>query len=127
MLGSIYTALIRLVLQVHCQDMNCAFKIFRRSAVAEVSLRSTGALFNAELLARLQARGHVFKEVGVHHYGRQHGRQSGARPDVIFRAICELPYVWWNLFRHEWRQGHNSPHREEDVSTAKASRQTGLL
>ena len=127
MLGSIYTTLIRLVLRVRCQDMNCAFKIFRRTAVSEVSLRSTGALFNAELLARLQARGHVFKEVGVHHYGRQHGRQSGARLDVIFRAIYELPYVWWNLFRHEWCRRNHSPYREEDVAAAKASRPAALL
>ena len=127
MLGSVYTALIRLVLRVRCKDMNCAFKIFRRSAVADVSLLSTGALFNAELLARLQARGHVFGEVGVHHYGRRHGRQSGARPDVILRALYELPYVWWSLFRPERRPENNSSHRQEDVSASKASRQAGLL
>ena len=69
--------------------MNCAFKLFRRSAIAGVSLSSTGALFNAELLARLRLRGHVFEEIGVHHYARRHGRQSG--------ALLELPRVWWSV------------------------------
>ena len=95
LLGSLYTTLIGLVLRIDYRDMNCAFKLFRRSAIAGVSLSSTGALFNAELLARL--RGHVFEEIGVHHYARRHGRQSGARPDVILRALLELPLVWWSV------------------------------
>ena len=97
LLGSLYTTLIGVVLRVHCRDMNCAFKLFRRSAIAGVSLSSTGALFNAELLARLRLRGHVFEEIGVHHYPRRHGRQSGARPDVVLRALLELPRVWWSV------------------------------
>ena len=109
LLGSLYTVLIRNLLGVRARDMNCAFKLFRRSSLRQVSIRSTGALFNAELLAQLQKQGDSFQEVGVHHYPRRHGQQSGARPDVILRALRELPLVWWDLCRRKWTTGTKLP------------------
>lgn len=128
LLGAVYTKLISVALRVHARDMNCAFKLFRRSQIAAVSMRSTGALFNAELLAHLQSRGAEFAEVGVTHRGRRHGRQSGARPDVVLRAILELPLVWWNLLLHEWagNPGLSVPRRvRSNFTVAKASRRVG--
>ena len=55
-----------------------------------LELRSTGALINAEILARATRRGYAIVQVGVRHFPRTSGQQTGAKPGVIFRAFWEL-------------------------------------
>ena len=54
------------------------------------ALRSTGALINVEILARTRKLGVTVGEVGVHHYPRESGTQTGGNPAVIVRAFREL-------------------------------------
>jgi len=72
------------------RDINCAFKVFRREVVEQISLRSTGAFINTELLARAQAAGFTVAEIPVGHYARATGQATGARPAVILQAFREL-------------------------------------
>jgi hypothetical protein len=51
---------------------------------------SEGALIDAEILARAQRRGYRIGQIGVHHYPRTTGEQSGASLKVIARAFKEL-------------------------------------
>lgn len=97
LLGRGWNALVRAALGLPVRDVNCAFKLLRRAAVAELELRSRGAAINAELLARAAARGLRLREVPVSHFPRRAGRASGARPSVIARALVELARLWWDL------------------------------
>ena len=75
------------------RDLNCAFKLFRRSALQRIdvgSLRSRGALVNTELLVRLRAANQSIVEVPVTHLPRVAGTPTGANPRVILRAFVEL-------------------------------------
>ena len=85
--------LVRVGFGVKVRDLNCAFKVFRRSALERAGLHevtSTGAAINAELLTRL-ARTHArIREVEVSHHPRAHGVQTGASPRVILRAFKEI-------------------------------------
>ena len=83
-------SLVRYRLGLQVRDVNCAFKLLRREVVAAAGLASSGALINTELLVRAQAAGARLGEVPVRHYPRRLGRASGARPDVIARALLEL-------------------------------------
>ncbi len=89
-LGRGWNMLVRLVLGVKVRDVNCAFKLMRRRLLNGISPYSAGAMVNAELLARLHRRGVTYTEVGITHYPRSRGHQSGSRPDVIVRALWEL-------------------------------------
>ncbi len=82
--------LVRIMLNVHVRDLNCAFKLIPRKVLKSITLESTGALINAELYGRAIRRGFRIKEVGVHHYPRTAGVQTGAHPAVIFRAFYDL-------------------------------------
>src|SRR2546427_550877 len=53
-------------------------------------LETRGAMINAELLYRLTRAGCTYKEIGVNHLPRLHGRATGARLSVILRAFREL-------------------------------------
>jgi hypothetical protein len=91
--------LVRLVLGLAIRDVNCAFKLFRRSALAGIDLTSDGAALSAELVMRLVQGGHGIVEIPVHHHPRRTGAASGGRPRVIGRAFTELLSIVLRLRR----------------------------
>jgi glycosyltransferase involved in cell wall biosynthesis len=88
--GGAWNVLVRALLGLPVRDVDCAFKLFRASALAGLAVRAEGAVISAELLACIRARGHRIVEVPVSHHPRRHGRPSGASLAVIARAAVEL-------------------------------------
>lgn len=72
------------------RDVDCAFKLFRRSALVSVPVASRGATFSLELMVRAKRMGYRIAEVPVTHKPRAAGQQTGARLHVIQRAFKEL-------------------------------------
>jgi len=62
----------------------------KREIFDHIELTSTGALIDAEILARAARRGYRMTQRGVHHYPRMAGSQTGAKFRVISRAFKEL-------------------------------------
>ncbi len=82
--------LVRVMLGVRVRDLNCAFKLIPKKVLDSMTLESTGALINAELYGYAIRRGFGIREVGVHHYPREAGVQTGAHLSVILRAFYDL-------------------------------------
>ena len=80
----------RLFFGLTVTDVDCASKLFRREALAGVRVESDGAFFSAELLIRLRADGRSVVEVGVPHYPRTAGSPTGAKLQVVFRAVRDF-------------------------------------
>ncbi len=85
-----WTALVNLLFGMKIKDMDCAFKLYRRSIFNNIKLKSTGALINTEIFARAVRKGYKLFQIGVHHYPRTAGKQTGAKLSVILRAFKEL-------------------------------------
>src|SRR3989344_2267354 len=80
------------------RDIDCGFKMFRKSSIDAISpLRSEGAMITTEILAKAIRKKLRIKEVGVEHYVRQHGIQTGANIPVIARAILESLTLWLDI------------------------------
>jgi glycosyltransferase involved in cell wall biosynthesis len=80
------------------KDIDCGFKMFRKEAVEKIMpLRSEGAMITTEILAKARRKKLKIKEVGVTHYPRERGHQSGANIPVIIRAILESFILWYDL------------------------------
>ncbi len=92
--GYCWTTLVNLLFWQRLRDIDCAFKIFPRQLFDEIEMKSSGALIDAEILARAKRRGYSVGQVGVHHYQRTAGEQTGANMGVIFRAFKELFGLW---------------------------------
>ena len=88
-----YRFALRVWFRLNLRDVDCACKVFRRAALEGVRLESGGAFLSAELFIKLRARGRRFAEVGVPHYPRTAGQQSGANPKVVLRAVRDF----WRL------------------------------
>jgi len=82
--------LVQRVLGFRCRDVDSAFKLYRREIFDRIEMRSTGALIDAEVLARARRAGCTLTEVPVRHRPRIAGRQTGANLKVIARAFKEL-------------------------------------
>jgi glycosyltransferase involved in cell wall biosynthesis len=81
------------------RDVDCAFKLFRRSVWDTLVVQSRGATFSAEFLIKARRHGYVVKERPVSHLPRTAGEATGARPSVIARAFVELVRLRWTLQR----------------------------
>jgi glycosyltransferase involved in cell wall biosynthesis len=90
MLAWIWGQLVRTLYGVRIRDVDCAFKLFRRSVLDAIPIESVGAFVNTEILVRAEAVGFRVRQVPVRHFPRQAGRPSGARPRVILRAAQEF-------------------------------------
>ncbi len=85
-----WTLLVNAVFGMQIRDIDCAFKIFPRKLFSEIEMKSMGALIDTEILARATKLGYRIGQIGVHHYPRIEGEQTGANFRVILRAFKEL-------------------------------------
>lgn len=92
-----WNLLCRLLLGLRVKDIDCAFKMYHRRVLDAISLESTGAMINTEMLAKIRARGFRLHEVGVNHFPRISGTATGANPRVIARAFRELFSLYGRL------------------------------
>jgi glycosyltransferase involved in cell wall biosynthesis len=88
----------RIFFGLRVTDVDCACKLFRRDALRGINVESGGAFFSAELLIKLRAQGRSVVEVGVPHYPRTAGSPTGAKPQVVFRAMRDF----WRLRLRLW-------------------------
>ena len=95
----LYGIYIKLFFDLKVKDVDCAFKLFSKSAFDAVKpIKSRGAIYSAELLIKFLKNGLEISEVGVNHYPRFLGTQSGAKLNVILQMFKES----W-VFRKELR------------------------
>src|SRR5262249_23209948 len=88
--AKLFELALRLAFGLQVQDVNCAFKLFRRKIFDEIELTSSGAMINAEIFLKARQKGYKTAFVPVTHLPRQAGRQTGANPRVIFCAMREF-------------------------------------
>ena len=94
-----WTFLSRLLLDVGVRDVDCAFKLVKKKVIDTIpKLQSTrGGMISPELLGRARKAGFKIVEVGVHHYPRKEGKQTGANLKVIFKSFVDLGKLWWQV------------------------------
>lgn len=89
--------LIRILFGFRVKDLDCAFKLFRRTYFEGVELKAEGAVITVEIFSILTKAKARIKQVGVHHYPRLAGVQSGGSPKVVLRAFKELMLLYRRL------------------------------
>ena len=88
--GFCWTRLVCFLFKLKIRDIDCAFKLYKREIFDNMTLTSSGALIDTEILARAAAKGCSITQRPVHHFPRTAGKQTGANPKVILRAFKEL-------------------------------------
>ncbi len=88
--AALWNFMVKRLLRFRVRDVDSAFKLYRREIFDNIEMKSTGALIDAEILARATHAGYTIGNIGVEHRHRESGKATGANPKVILRAFVEL-------------------------------------
>lgn len=88
----IYNSLIAVLFGRYFKDVNCSMKVFRKSALAAIEIKSDpfGAFIDAELMLKASQRGFRIAQFPVVHYERKTGIASGSKPRVVFNTFKDM-------------------------------------
>lgn len=99
----VYNFIIRLVFGLRVRDIDCAFKLFRRSVFDRIEIKSERFLIDTEILVKAKRAGLTIVETGVTHLPRTAGKSSVA-PTDIFHTLRELSHLWLHIFMVNWKK-----------------------
>lgn len=100
--GGIYNRMARLLFCLPIRDVDCDFRLIKRSAISSIELTSSGGAACIELVYKLQRSGCVFAETPVHHYQRPHGRSQFFTLRRVAQTIREFCMLWLRLVALRW-------------------------
>ena len=92
-----YHVLIRLLFGLRIRDVNFAFKLFRRSLLQTIALKSEGSFIDAELLLRARKAGAVMIQMGLDYFPRTRGPSKLSSLGVIAAILREMAGQWREL------------------------------
>ncbi len=95
----VYNRLVRSAFGLWLKDVNFGFKLFRRTVLEGMALRSEGSFIDVELLVRARNAGARIIQIGVDYFPRSRGVSTLSSGRVIRRILAEM----WSL-RRELRE-----------------------
>lgn len=95
-IGNLYNAFARFLFRIKLRDIDCDFRLIRRTLLQELELTSTSGTICVELARKLEMTCRI-AEVGVHHYPRLHGRSQFFRLRSLATTFLELVRLWRRL------------------------------
>jgi glycosyltransferase involved in cell wall biosynthesis len=92
--GAIYNSLARYLFRLPIRDVDCDFRLIRRTAMQGILLSKSSGAVCVELVRKLNIAGCVFREVPVHHHPRPHGKSQFFTPRRVARTIFDFCAIW---------------------------------
>lgn len=96
LIGALYNRFARFLFRVKLRDIDCDYRLIRRSLLAGAELRSTSGTICVELVKRLEASGMRTVEVPVSHYARQHGSSQFFRVRSLANTFAQITRLYVN-------------------------------
>lgn len=94
----VWTIVAKVLMGLPARDYSCGFKLIKKEAYEKVLPLTAGEkVTQIEMLVKAKRLGLKFKEVGVHHYPRKFGTQTGANIKVVLKSFIDLFRLWWKL------------------------------
>jgi glycosyltransferase involved in cell wall biosynthesis len=96
-IGRIYHRFVRLWFGLRLSDVDCDFRLFRRSIFDKVELTKDSGVICVELMKKVQDHGFRIQEVPVHHFHRAYGRSQFFNFPRVARTLVDLARLWYDL------------------------------
>ena len=88
----------RIIFGLRIKDYSCGFKLIKKEVFNSVQpLVGEEKVTQIEMLTKAQRKGFKIVEIGVHHFPREHGQQTGANLKVVLRSVTDLLQLWQKL------------------------------
>jgi glycosyltransferase involved in cell wall biosynthesis len=96
-IGRIYHWTVRIAFNLRLRDVDCDFRLLRRSIFERVRLETDSGAICLELMKKIQNAGYRVVQVPVHHYHRTYGRSQFFNVRRVARVGVDLARLWWKL------------------------------
>jgi len=96
-IGLAYQYFVKLMFGLQIRDVDCDFRLMRRSIFDTVELESVTGTITFEMVKKIQDAGYQFAEVPVNHYYRQYGTSQFFNFARVARTLMALAGWWWRL------------------------------
>lgn len=96
-LGGIYKFLARRMFGLPIRDVDCDFRLMRRTMIQGIELTSTSGVVCTEMIYKLSLADCRFAETPVHHYPRLHGQSQFFTIKRVARTGYDFFRLWMKL------------------------------
>ncbi|MHC5211953.1 MAG: glycosyltransferase family 2 protein [Planctomycetota bacterium] len=109
-IGKLYHHLVRLAFGLRIRDVDCDFRLLRRSLFERIELTRDTGLICVELVTKVEKSGGRVIEVPVHHAHRAHGKSQFFNVRRLAQVALGMGSLWWELIVQR-RIGRPAPER----------------
>jgi glycosyltransferase involved in cell wall biosynthesis len=111
-IGRLYHHTVKLLFGFPVRDVDCDFRLMRRSIFDRVQLEHNSGVICLEMMKKIHDAGFRIAEVPVHHYHRVFGRSQVFNFKRLFRTAVDVGALWVDLVilrRHRQTAGVGGP------------------
>jgi glycosyltransferase involved in cell wall biosynthesis len=107
-IGRIYHHTVKLLFGLRVRDVDCDFRLMRRSIFERVSLEKDSGVICLEMMKKIQDAGFRIAEVPVHHYHRVHGRSQFFNFRRLAKTAVDVGKLWLALVVRREHRGRST-------------------
>ncbi len=96
-IGRIYHNVMRLAFGFTLRDVDCDFRLIRRSVMDRIDLEYDSGVICVEMIKKLTDLPVRFAEVPVHHFYRSYGKSQFFNFPRLIQVALNLAGLWWKL------------------------------
>jgi glycosyltransferase involved in cell wall biosynthesis len=96
-IGRVYHHVVRVLFRLRIRDVDCDFRLIRRTVFDRVRLERTTGVICLEMMRKIQDAGFRVVEAPVHHYHRTHGRSQFFNVRRVFWTGVDVLKLWVRL------------------------------
>lgn len=96
-IGRLYHHIVKLLFGLRVRDVDCDFRLMRRSIFDRVRLEKNSGVICLEMMKKIQDEGFAIAEVPVHHYHRTMGKSQFFNVRRIFVTGIDVAKLWYAL------------------------------
>ncbi len=94
LIGRLYHHTVKLLFGLKVRDVDCDFRLLRRSIFDRVSLETSSGVICLEMMKKIQDAGFRIAEVPVHHYHRVYGKSQFFNFRRLFKTAIDVATLW---------------------------------
>jgi glycosyltransferase involved in cell wall biosynthesis len=118
-IGRAYHWFVKLAFGLRLSDVDCDFRLMRRSVFDKVRLTRSSGVICVELMKKVQDHGYRLAEVPVHHFHRSYGKSQFFNFPRVARTLADLARLWLELVV---KRLHRTPGSEHSALPREAAR-----
>lgn len=96
-IGKIYNYVMKLLFGIKISDIDCDFRLIRRSVFDSIELKHNSGVICVEMIKKMQDAGFCFTEVGISHYFRSYGRSQFFNFKRLFKVAFDIIRLWYEI------------------------------